>query len=39
VGDEDGNINVYQLKKMNATPDNQVRDILAPKDALEKSLN
>ena len=25
VGDEDGSVNVYQLKKMNATPDDQVR--------------
>ena len=24
VGDEDGNINIYQLKKMNATPEDQV---------------
>jgi len=24
VGDEEGNINVYQLKKMNATPEDQV---------------
>ena len=24
VGDEDGSVNVYQLKKMNATPENQV---------------
>ena len=25
VGDEDGNVNIYQLKKMNATPEDQVR--------------
>jgi len=24
VGDEEGNINVYQLKKMNAAPEDQV---------------
>ena len=40
VGDEDGNINIYQLKKMNATPEDQVRHNyhwdLTLKDALYK---
>ena len=30
VGDEDGNINIYQLKKMNATPEDQVRRVMGP---------
>ncbi|XP_065904166.1 dynein axonemal intermediate chain 4-like [Dysidea avara] len=29
VGDEEGNINVYQLKKMNAAPENQIGALLS----------